>query len=441
MPELPEVERERRRLERLAKGKRIARVETKEDTIVFSGTTHAAFATALEGKTVKEVKRLGKNFYLLLDGGNTVPVFHFGMSGMAYIRGEATSAYRVKGKKKQPGEGKDEEEWPPKYVKACISFEDPATAETVGEWAFCDARRLGRIKVFEVEEGKSVEDVPPLSELGADPLLDMPSVEVLRAALSARKAPIKAVLLDQNGPLCGIGNYMVDEILFQSAIHPSHPASDLSALPASPTALTTRALQNPSEDALKTLHANVLYVTTTAVDADADAERFPASWLFKLRWSKGKKKDKSEIELPDGSTAQITFVTVGGRTSAVVEALQVLPEEFAKKIREKEGAKGKGKSPAKGRGKAKGKGKKKASDSDEEEDEREAEAKELDEEEEKEKKPTTSPHFKRTRVSQSRSYKEPDSGEESALTELSESEEEKPAKKRAKRAKAKKEDD
>lgn len=46
----------------------------------------------------------------------------------------------------------------------------------------------------------------------------MPSLETLSAALLKRHAPIKAVLLDQNGPLCGIGNYMVDEILYQSAI-------------------------------------------------------------------------------------------------------------------------------------------------------------------------------------------------------------------------------
>lgn len=57
-----------------------------------------------------------------------------------------------------------------------------------------------------------------LSTSGADPLLAMPSVEELAPALGKRHAPIKAVLLDQNGPLCGIGNWMVDEILYQSAL-------------------------------------------------------------------------------------------------------------------------------------------------------------------------------------------------------------------------------
>lgn len=73
--------------------------------------------------------------------------------------------------------------------------------------------------------GWRAADTDPLSTSGADPFLDMPSVEVLAAALSKRHAPIKAVLLDQNGvsfgprissaeltspllsqPLCGIGS-------------------------------------------------------------------------------------------------------------------------------------------------------------------------------------------------------------------------------------------
>ena len=119
------------------------------------------------------------------------PLLHFGMSGMAHVRGQPSPVYRV------PRSASPAEDWPPKYMKAAIVFEDPATGET-SDWAFCDPRRLGRIKLVEADEGE-VERHPPLSELGADPLLDMPSVDVLRTALARRNAPIKAVLLDQNG--------------------------------------------------------------------------------------------------------------------------------------------------------------------------------------------------------------------------------------------------
>lgn len=60
------------------------------------------------------------------------------------------------------------------------------------------------------------------------------------------------------------------------------------------------------------------YVFTTALDVLADSEKFPEHWLFKHRWGKGKKNQPSA--LPNGD--KIIFVTVGGRTSAVVPAVQ-----------------------------------------------------------------------------------------------------------------------
>ncbi|GAA5822776.1 hypothetical protein JCM11251_004376 [Rhodosporidiobolus azoricus] len=339
MPELPEVEAARKRLSTLAKGKKIKSVIVNEDPLVFSGTTHASFAAALEGKTVLDVRRKGKNFYLILSPGPLHPIFHFGMTGMAHVRGTPSPVYRV------PRSKSADEEWPPKYMKTQLTFCEPDDEEekVVGEWAFCDPRRLGRIKLVEVKEGEELESVPPLCELGRDPLLDMPSVKELELKLMARVGPIKAVLLDQKGPLCGLGNYMVDEILFQSATHPSHPIGNLATIscaPYSPTSSipscfypTLRALRNPSPDPIVTLHANILYVTRSCVDVDADAERYPEGWLFKHRWGKGKKKKKGEEEgfvLPDGTTSPLSFVTVSGRTSAVVDKLQILPHHFVK---------------------------------------------------------------------------------------------------------------
>ncbi|GAA6062453.1 hypothetical protein JCM10212_005356 [Sporobolomyces blumeae] len=320
MPELPEVEAARSRLERAAVGKTIESVVTNDDPIVYSGCTHATFATAIQGKTVKAVRRLGKNFYMVLDDSTAHPIFHFGMSGMAHVRGTPSPVYRVP-------RTKSDEEWPPKYMKCLIVFRGGGVrADDRNEWAFCDPRRLGRIKIVECREDE-VEKVKPLSELGADPLLNMPPLQELGQALLRRHAPIKAVLLDQYGPLCGIGNYMVDEILYQSAIHPAHPASTLS----------------PSS--LSTLHAQIVNVTNTAVRADADASRFPSDWLFQYRWSKGK-KGRGDFVLPDGTTSTISFVTVGGRTSAVVDRVQVLPDDVADSLKSKGAARRRGKRKA-----------------------------------------------------------------------------------------------
>lgn len=60
------------------------------------------------------------------------------------------------------------------------------------------------------------------------------------------------------------------------------------------------------------------YVCSTAVELLAESDKFPETWLFKHRWGKGKKDDPKK--LPNG--AKIEFLTVGGRTSAVVPSVQ-----------------------------------------------------------------------------------------------------------------------
>ncbi len=73
-----------------------------------------------------------------------------------------------------------------------------------------------------------------------------------------------------------------------------------------------------SDAQLEQLHDSILHVTKIAVDTLGDSEKFPEDWLFKHRWGKGKKDHATEM--PNG--AKITFITVGGRTSAVVPSVQ-----------------------------------------------------------------------------------------------------------------------
>lgn len=69
---------------------------------------------------------------------------------------------------------------------------------------------------------------------------------------------------------------------------------------------------------LKQLHASIVHVCQTAVDALGDSSKFPDEWLFNHRWGKGKKD--APTSLPNG--AKITFLKVGGRTSCVVPSVQ-----------------------------------------------------------------------------------------------------------------------
>ncbi len=66
------------------------------------------------------------------------------------------------------------------------------------------------------------------------------------------------------------------------------------------------------------LHKSIHYVCGLAVETLADSSKFPKEWLFKYRWTKGKKN--APTTLPNGY--KFVFLTVGGRTSAVVPSVQ-----------------------------------------------------------------------------------------------------------------------
>ena len=73
-----------------------------------------------------------------------------------------------------------------------------------------------------------------------------------------------------------------------------------------------------SAEQISQLHKSIHYVCGLAVETLADSSQFPEEWLFKHRWTKGKKD--APTTLPNGS--KFVFLTVGGRTSAVVPSVQ-----------------------------------------------------------------------------------------------------------------------
>lgn len=73
-----------------------------------------------------------------------------------------------------------------------------------------------------------------------------------------------------------------------------------------------------SDEQIKELHTSIHYVCSASLEVLGDSEKFPEHWLFKHRWGKGKKNQPAV--LPNGD--KITFLTVGGRTSAVVPSVQ-----------------------------------------------------------------------------------------------------------------------
>ncbi|KAF7784546.1 hypothetical protein Agabi119p4_711 [Agaricus bisporus var. burnettii] len=295
MPELPEVERATRLLNALGADKKITKVETADDTIVYSGVTSTEFAACLTGRKVIRAHRYGKVFFMELNGDGKHPVMHFGMTGMLHVKGQSPTHYR------EAPSDTTVSEWPPRWMKFILHLTNPKNGQTT-EIAFRDARRLGRIRLC-----ASPRTEPPISELGFDPLLSMPTFsEFLTLFRKRRGIAIKVLLLDQTFS-AGVGNWVADEVLYHARIHPEQRCNTL------------------SQEQLQALHEKITYVCETATSVDADDSQFPDNWLFKHRWGKGNKKRKhSALTLPSGEPATIEWVTVGGRTSAYVPELQKL---------------------------------------------------------------------------------------------------------------------
>lgn len=292
MPELPEIQRAASIIKQVANGRTIKRVEAVEDKIVYSGTTHDDFAKALSGRKVLDVRRYGKVLYMELDGEGPLPVLHFGMTGMIQIRNGPKMYYQTR--------SPDETKWPPLYMKFILIIASDSGEDT--QIAFTDPRRLGRIRLC-----LSPMKEPPISALGFDPILSMPTLEDFCSPVRKRSCAIKSLLLDQSFS-AGIGNWVADEVLYQSCIHPERPANTLEL------------------EELTKLHAKIIAVCQQAIELNADSSLFPENWLFKHRWNKGKTVDpsKPKLLLPNGRQATIKWVTVGGRTSAYVAELQSL---------------------------------------------------------------------------------------------------------------------
>lgn len=195
MPELPEVENVRRSLEGTAVGRTIDHVEVRLARIVRTPDDPVRFTAELAGCTIEGVRRRGK--YLLFDVPPYVLVSHLRMEGQ----------YRFI-------EGTEPE---PPHTHVVFYFTDGT------ELRYRDVRQFGTMDLI-----PSVAPWPDawpdgLTSLGPEPFDESFTPAVLYRTIHRRRAPIKAVLLDQT-TVAGLGNIYVDEALFGAGIHPERPA-------------------------------------------------------------------------------------------------------------------------------------------------------------------------------------------------------------------------
>jgi formamidopyrimidine-DNA glycosylase len=195
MPELPEVETIRARLEPALTGRTFERVLINDPRLTRPEPPEAV-ASALEGERIRAVGRRGK--YLVLE-------FESGRHLLIHLR--------MTGNVQHPASGADDP-----YRRAVVRLDDGSDV------AYRDVRRFG---TWELLEPGELDDFFAARRLGDEPLDSRFTTKALAGALANRRAPVKAALLDQRAA-AGVGNIYADEALWRARIHPLRPAGSLS---------------------------------------------------------------------------------------------------------------------------------------------------------------------------------------------------------------------
>lgn len=209
MPELPEVEAERRRLEPAMRGASIARVLLRRKDL--RRPFPPGFASRIEGRRVRAVERRGKYLLVRLSSGDTL-LMHLGMSGSFHIA-------RAKSRREAPG----------KHDHVIFELSNGAVV------TFNDPRRFG---VMDLIAGANGGD-RNLEALGPEPLAAAFNAAALAAACAGKRAALKVTLLDQR-TVAGLGNIYASEALHRAGLSPRRRSSTIATAGGRPRASAAR---------------------------------------------------------------------------------------------------------------------------------------------------------------------------------------------------------
>ncbi len=192
MPELPEVENTRQYLLRSGlAGRRLGAPE-----ITWANTVRrppvGEFIEGVAGRRVADVARRGKYLIAPLDDGSYL-VLHLGMTGSLRIHDAAQQL--------------------PPMARHIFPLDDGR------ELRFMDPRKFGHLWLLDDPAGAT-------GKMGPEPLSPDFTPDALAAVLRRRKAPVKALLLEQS-VVAGLGNLYADESLLLAGIHPERAGSSI----------------------------------------------------------------------------------------------------------------------------------------------------------------------------------------------------------------------
>ncbi len=193
MPELPEIEVSRQRLDPKVLARPVQAV-TALDERLLRDTSAGGLEGALVGAPLTGIARFGN--YLLLEVA--------GERALLLSLSPEASIEQIRPR-----------EEPPRHTRLGLRFRDG------GGLAVVDPQ--GRSWLTLIPDG---ETVPDLGTFGPDALNGEPDPVQWREALQGRRAQIKGLLLEP-ALVAGLGPLYTDEILFQAGIRPDRRACDL----------------------------------------------------------------------------------------------------------------------------------------------------------------------------------------------------------------------
>ena len=196
MPEMPEVETVRRTLLPLIKGKTIKEVTVWYPKIITGDAKE--FARQLTGKKIENIDRYAKYLLIRLSNNLTI-VSHLRMEGKYRL-------VKINTKKD-------------KHDHVQIVFKDNSALR------YNDVRKFGRMQL--IKTGTEREKTG-IGKLGVEPNSTAFTVSYLQNGLARKKKNIKNTLLDQS-IVAGLGNIYVDEVLWETKIHPLSQANTIPA--------------------------------------------------------------------------------------------------------------------------------------------------------------------------------------------------------------------
>lgn len=236
-------------------------------------TDFSTLQESLHGRRFLGTKRVGKNLFIYTDDPSVIVRMHFGMTGdLVYYHNSIDR---------------------PRHARIvfyfkngfCLGFVCPRKFERVG-------------LVSDIDEYLKLKKIAP-DALSID-------VATLAEKLKKRRSPVKPVLLDQ-ATTAGLGNWIVDEVLFQAKVNPSNISSELSL------------------ESVQAIHDAIHLVLDTAISCEANYKDFPPSFLIHARqWDTSPYEDPEAYKYCPRCGTAIQITEVGGRTTYFCPQEQVL---------------------------------------------------------------------------------------------------------------------